>query len=160
MGCYQLCAVHESGEPWHHFRRQWFGAGHQRKFMSTRPADQSCFYATFSRTPQGTGHKTMVVEKIIIPNLYKIAGSSLAFTRLGGLSGAAAMCLLVYHTHLPNVVEDYDDPKVDMRRVFETTNRYHLIHSLALMAVPLVRHPIFVSTLSVCWGKIICHFFF
>lgn len=90
----------------------------------------------------------MVVREMVWPKLHKLAGSSLMFTRLGGLSGAVAMWLMVYQSHCVDfIVEDYYDPKIDMKRVFETTNRYHLIHSLALMAVPLVRHPLFVSAI-------------
>lgn len=42
-------------------------------------------------------------------------------------------------------IEDDNDPKVDMQHIFDTTNRFHFLHSMALIAVPLVRRPIIVS---------------
>ena len=40
--------------------------------------------------------------------------------------------------------EIYDDPKLEKKAVFETTNRFHLIHSLALLTVPLFHKPALV----------------
>lgn len=35
----------------------------------------------------------------------------------------------------------------ERKRIFETANRYHFIHTLALLAVPLSRHPKTVSSI-------------
>jgi len=60
-----------------------------------------------------------------------------SFVRLAGLSGAAAVALGAYGAHVIGV----DPDKARLRATFDTANKYHLIHSVALMAVPLARVP-------------------
>lgn len=50
----------------------------------------------------------------------------------------------------------------DQRAVFETANRYHFIHTLALLAVPMTNRPNVVGTLFVVGtllfsGTCYCH---
>lgn len=63
--------------------------------------------------------------------------------RLAGLYGASAVAISAYGTHRKYPPLD-DDPKVDLRNVFETANRVHFFHTLALLSTPLMRRPLFV----------------
>lgn len=92
-----------------------------------------------------SGHHTKAVAtQLALPELHRLVGAHIYFSRLGGVSGALALCMSVYESkHRP--IEDYEDPKVDMQKIFDTTNRFHFFHSLALIAVPLVRRPVIVS---------------
>lgn len=74
--------------------------------------------------------------------LYQLAGRNLNFIRIAGLSGASAVLLgaIGAHKEFPNV------DNTDLKKVFETANRFHFFHSLALLAVPLARRPIIVSS--------------
>lgn len=83
---------------------------------------------------------------MVLPELHRLAGSHLFFSRLGGISGALAVCMYVYESK--RTIEDDDDPKVDMQKIFDTTNSFHFFHSLALIALPLVRRPVMVSILG------------
>ena len=40
------------------------------------------------------------------------------------------------------------DVPPEYKSVYETANKYHFFHSLALLAVPLTRRPLIVSNLS------------
>ncbi|KJH51189.1 hypothetical protein DICVIV_02651 [Dictyocaulus viviparus] len=62
--------------------------------------------------------------------------------RLAGLSGVLAVAVGAYGSH-----KICDDDKLDIRRkkAFETGSRYHLIHSLALLAAPKARYPYVTS---------------
>uniref|UniRef100_A0A8R1EAD6 Transmembrane protein 256 homolog n=1 Tax=Caenorhabditis japonica TaxID=281687 RepID=A0A8R1EAD6_CAEJA len=64
--------------------------------------------------------------------------------RLAGLSGAVAISLGAYGSHALR-----DDPKIEERRrtAFDTASRYHLIHSLALLATPSARFPLVTAGL-------------
>ncbi|PIC51519.1 hypothetical protein B9Z55_002045 [Caenorhabditis nigoni] len=61
------------------------------------------------------------------------------FIRLAGLSGAVAISLGAYGSHVLR-----DDPSIEERRrtAFDTASRYHLIHSLALLSSPSARFPL------------------
>lgn len=39
------------------------------------------------------------------------------------------------------ISEQYDDEKGEQRRVFDTASRYHFIHTLALLGLPMCRRP-------------------
>lgn len=80
-------------------------------------------------------------------NLWEIAGSNYNFVRLAGLSGATAVIMGAYGKHyLVKII----DPKEQMesKAVFETANRFHFLHSFALLAMPLARRPVLVSVNS------------
>ena len=38
--------------------------------------------------------------------------------------------------------------KADMKKVYDTANFYHFLHTLALLGVPLTRRPYLVSTVA------------
>mmetsp|Transcript_13461 Transcript_13461/g.42597 ORF Transcript_13461/g.42597 Transcript_13461/m.42597 type:complete len:111 (+) Transcript_13461:106-438(+) len=60
---------------------------------------------------------------------------SSAWTKLAGVSGALAVGVGAYGAHgfKPK------DPKYE--KVFDTASRYHMLHSLALLAAPSARYP-------------------
>ncbi|CAJ0593438.1 unnamed protein product [Cylicocyclus nassatus] len=61
-----------------------------------------------------------------------------SITRIAGLSGAVAVALGAYGGHMIR-----DDEKVEIRRknAFEAGSRYHLIHTLGLLAAHKARYP-------------------
>uniref|UniRef100_A0A8D2LEC4 Transmembrane protein 256 n=1 Tax=Varanus komodoensis TaxID=61221 RepID=A0A8D2LEC4_VARKO len=60
------------------------------------------------------------------------------FRRLGALSGAAAVGAAAYGAHGKGGA-----------RLFETANKYHMVHSLALLAVPHCRYPALAGSILV-----------
>ncbi|KAL1380451.1 hypothetical protein pipiens_014185 [Culex pipiens pipiens] len=88
----------------------------------------------------------------VTPPLWKLLGSSRHILRLAGLSGAAAVMLGAYgaHHHFNIVDEKERDPK----SIFEMTNRYHFLHSLALLAAPLARKP-YLTTILMTSGMVL-----
>ncbi|XP_078612548.1 transmembrane protein 256 homolog [Branchiostoma floridae x Branchiostoma japonicum] len=62
------------------------------------------------------------------------------FVRIAGVSGALAVALGAYGAHAFR-------GDVGEKKTFDTGNRYHLLHSLALLAVPLTRRPLLVGSL-------------
>jgi len=79
---------------------------------------------------------TKVVE-YIPANMINIPLYSRNFVRLAGLSGASAVALGAYGAH---VFYRRDYPE-ELKQVYETANRYHFLHTLALLGVPLCRRP-------------------
>lgn len=75
---------------------------------------------------------------IIRMPLWELAQGAGPFVRLAGLSGAAAVVLgaMGAHRTFPET-----DTKEDLRKIFDTANRFHFLHTLALMTVPLCRRP-------------------
>lgn len=75
--------------------------------------------------------------------LWELAQEAGPFVRLAGLSGAAAVVLgaMGAHRTFPET-----ETKEDLRKIFETSNRFHFLHTLALMTVPLCRRPYIVSS--------------
>ncbi|PZC87213.1 transmembrane protein 256-like [Helicoverpa zea] len=70
--------------------------------------------------------------------LWQLAQEAGPFVRLAGLSGAAAVVLgaMGAHRTFPEV-----ETKEDLRKIFDTANRFHFLHTLALVTVPLCRRP-------------------
>ncbi|XP_011201533.2 transmembrane protein 256 homolog [Bactrocera dorsalis] len=73
----------------------------------------------------------------VIPPLWKLAGRNHLFVRLAGLSGASAVILGAVGSHKLHPTHEKDE----MKTIFETANRFHFFHSLALLSVPLARYP-------------------
>ncbi|XP_002742277.1 transmembrane protein 256 homolog [Saccoglossus kowalevskii] len=65
------------------------------------------------------------------------------FLRVGALSGATAVALGAYGAHAFKT-NTQDEHK---KHVFDTANRYHFLHSMVLLAVPLVRKPLIAGSL-------------
>ncbi|CAM4918740.1 unnamed protein product [Rotaria socialis] len=64
------------------------------------------------------------------------------FVRCAGLSGTLAICLGVYGAHVLK-----DNNQEELRRLFQMAQTYHLLHSVALLALPLVSRPILTGSL-------------
>lgn len=74
--------------------------------------------------------------------LWKLAAANGPYIKLAALSGAAAVSLGAYgaHKNYPNEVG------LERKQVFETANRYHFFHTLALLGLPMCRHPFLAAT--------------
>ncbi|XP_073946192.1 transmembrane protein 256 isoform X1 [Choristoneura fumiferana] len=79
-----------------------------------------------------------VTTVIVRMPLWELAQEAGPFVRLAGLSGAAAVVLgaMGAHRTFPET-----DTKEDLRKIFDTANRFHFLHTLALMTVPLCKRP-------------------
>jgi hypothetical protein len=76
--------------------------------------------------------------------LWKLASENGPFVRLAGLFGASAVALGAYGAH-----RSYPKDRADeLKPIFETGNRYHFLHTLALLGIPLCKNP-----------KLVCLFF-
>lgn len=85
-------------------------------------------------------HKPLAnAAQSVIPPLASIAGSNYIFVRVAGVSGAAAVCLAAYGKHKLKGEEE-------LRSIYESANNMHLIHSVVLLAVPLAKRPVIVSS--------------
>ncbi|GBP41508.1 Transmembrane protein 256 homolog [Eumeta japonica] len=80
---------------------------------------------------------------IIKMPLWQLAQEAGPFVRLAGLSGAAAVILgaMGAHRTFPET-----DKKEDLKKIFETANRFHFLHTLALVTVPLCKRPAIAGT--------------
>lgn len=82
-----------------------------------------------------------VTTVIVRMPLWELAQEAGPFVRLAGLSGAAAVVLgaMGAHRTFPET-----ETKEDLRKIFDTANRFHFLHTLALMTVPLCKRPYIV----------------
>ncbi|RCN51314.1 hypothetical protein ANCCAN_02466 [Ancylostoma caninum] len=82
--------------------------------------------------------KSSPVTAVIPRNSSPHCADMSSIIRLAGLSGAIGVAVGAYGAHVIR-----DDEKVDARRkkAFEVGSRYHLIHTLALLAAPNARYP-------------------
>ncbi|XP_067325784.1 transmembrane protein 256 [Anolis sagrei] len=87
-----------------------------------------------------------------------VAGvSGVFFRRLGALSGGAAVGAAAYGAHGLRR-SDRDDY---LKELYETANKYHFLHSLALLAVPHCRYPMMAgSILSLGMGMFCGSFYY
>jgi len=69
--------------------------------------------------------------------LWQLASSGGYYVRLAGVLGASAVALGAYGAHSTFPKDD----KIELKEVFERANKYHFIHSLAMLGVPLCRWP-------------------
>ena len=77
------------------------------------------------------------------------------WVRLAGLSGAAAVALGAYGAHCELKLSVYSlqvfwisfllafraEANPEMKKIYDTANFYHFVHTLALLAVPLTKRP-------------------
>jgi len=71
-------------------------------------------------------------------------GAAGSFVRLAGVSGAAAIAFGAYGAH---GFRDRTDIPRERILAFDTGNRYHLLHSVALLATPLATYPLVTGSL-------------
>uniref|UniRef100_A0A183EJU1 Conserved plasma membrane protein n=1 Tax=Gongylonema pulchrum TaxID=637853 RepID=A0A183EJU1_9BILA len=64
--------------------------------------------------------------------------------RLAGLSGALAISLGAYGAHAIREAGTFDERRM---RAFDTGNRYHLLHSVALLGAVNARYPWLTASL-------------
>jgi len=72
------------------------------------------------------------------------------FLRFAGLSGALAVAMGAYGAHA------FAADKPEMKKVYDTANFYHFMHTLALLAVPLSRRPALTGSLMITGTAIFC----
>ncbi|XP_022287828.1 transmembrane protein 256 homolog [Crassostrea virginica] len=81
--------------------------------------------------------------KVKTTEIMALSGSRF-FVRLGGLSGAVAVSMAAYGAHAFKV----DDEKgAQLKKTFETGNKMHLVHSVALVCSPLCGRPYLTGAL-------------
>lgn len=82
-----------------------------------------------------------MIKEVIKP--YQLLGGSRLFIRLAGISGATATILGAVGAH-----RNYDpENAAELKKIFETANRFHFFSTLGLIGVPFVRMPYLVSFL-------------
>ncbi|XP_071950542.1 transmembrane protein 256-like [Antedon mediterranea] len=80
------------------------------------------------------------------------ASTTKLFVRIAGLSGASAIGLGTYGAHVLKTKEGKEHEMV----AFDSANRYHFYHSLALLGVPMCRRPNVVGGLMVTGMTLFC----
>ncbi|CAF0868008.1 unnamed protein product [Rotaria sordida] len=103
-----------------------------------------------SRYSSSTSNQSMIRGLALSPTMKN-------FIRCAGLSGILAICLGVYGAHI--MKENTPD---ELRRLFQLAQTYHLLHTVALLALPLVSRPmitgcLFISGLTLFCGPIYYH---
>lgn len=99
--------------------------------------------------PKSTGPAQTVSRAIsteahtLIQPLWKQIGHNSIFIRLAAISGASAVCMAAYGRH---ALKDTPESK-EFRNIYESANNMHMVHSVVLLAVPLVKRPAIVSFL-------------
>lgn len=97
--------------------------------------------------------KAKEVEKVVIKEIKTVMPQrGQLFVRLAGLSGALAVSLGAYGSHVFRHSEADDQAKF----TFETGNRYHFFHTLALLAVPMTRRPYLSGTMILFGMMMFC----
>lgn len=101
----------------------------------------------FVKSNSTSGNSKAIVHAVApaaVMSLYQQGGkASSIFIRLAGISGMSAVILGAYGAH---VAFKSSDETRDPKAIFDTANRYHFYHSVALMAVPLTKRPFLVNT--------------
>lgn len=98
---------------------------------------QGSKYVVPSSTPPPV---TIVTEKT---PLWKLAAEQGPFVRIAGLMGASAVILGAYGAHKSYPKEKQEE----LKAIFETANRFHFLHSLVLLGLPLTRNPLISGSL-------------
>ncbi|XP_060592238.1 transmembrane protein 256 homolog [Ruditapes philippinarum] len=87
---------------------------------------------------------TKEVQTVVVKEVQEMAlTQGRNFIRVAGLSGGLAVIMSAYGAHAFN--SQTEDTR--LKHVFESGNKMHLIHSVALLAVPLTRRPKLVGGL-------------
>ncbi|XP_063967751.1 transmembrane protein 256 homolog [Lytechinus pictus] len=73
----------------------------------------------------------------------RIARHGRMFLRIGAVSGLTAVIMGAYGAHVLKTRSGIEHEIT----TFDSANKYHLIHSLALLAVPLTRQPLMTGSL-------------
>lgn len=85
-------------------------------------------------------------EKVIVKEIQTFAPLPMAgraFVRMAGISGASAVMMAAYGAHAFN--QGTEDEDLRLKNVFESGNKMHIFHSVALLGVPNTRRPLLVG---------------
>ncbi|CAE1309679.1 Transmembrane protein 256 homolog [Acanthosepion pharaonis] len=92
--------------------------------------------------PRGCGSNPQFdVRRKDIVMMWSRVGSN--FVRVAGLSGALAVSMGAYGAHVFHPSKGDEE----LKQVFEIGNKMHLIHSAALLAVPMTHRPVMAGFL-------------
>lgn len=80
-----------------------------------------------------------MIREVLKP--YELLGGNRVFIRLAGVSGAAATILGAMGAHRNYAPEN----ATELKKLFETANRFHFFSTLGLLGVPFTRMPYLVS---------------
>lgn len=79
--------------------------------------------------------------------LHELVMANGPFIRVAGVLGASAVALGAYGAH-----KKYPKDKIDeLKPIYQTANRMHFFHALALLGVPLCKNPKIVSVYLFVW---------
>ncbi|XP_022710158.1 transmembrane protein 256 homolog isoform X2 [Varroa jacobsoni] len=87
---------------------------------------------------------TSEVDRAIAKAVRGLARTGSPFICIAGLSGALAVAMGAYGAHVVYRREDIEEQR---KEIYDRTNSYHFIHSLALLGVPLSRRPFITGSL-------------
>jgi len=109
--------------------------------------NEVCTYsASFGRYFLPAKEVTKEVVQKLPAGMMMIAQSSRQWVRVAGLSGALAVGLGAYGAHV--FAKGTHPP--ELKQVYDTANKYHFLHSIALLGAPLCGRPNLVGNLMVC----------
>ncbi|KAH9514747.1 hypothetical protein Btru_023490 [Bulinus truncatus] len=94
------------------------------------------------------------IKEVVVRELQMlvISPSARLFIRIAGISGAIAVALGAYGSH----VFRHKDVDPRLKETFEIASKYHFIHTLALLAVPFARRPTLTGTLMTSGLVLFC----
>lgn len=82
--------------------------------------------------------------QIIKETVYSYPPEMKKWIAIAGLMGASAVAIGAYGAHVVYPRKEIADNR---KAVFETANKYHFLHSLALLGVPFARKPCLTGSL-------------
>ncbi|KAK4296729.1 hypothetical protein Pmani_030807 [Petrolisthes manimaculis] len=100
----------------------------------------------------GSHRVTEKIVEVVPTNMLNIPSYARWFVRMAGISGATAVALGAYGAH---VFYRREYPE-ELKQVYETANRYHFIHTLALLGVPLCKRPKLAGALLITGTAVFC----
>ncbi|XP_052219230.1 transmembrane protein 256 homolog [Dreissena polymorpha] len=100
-------------------------------------AVSNIFFTRKEQQQIGKVSREVIKEVKTLIDIREMAGNN--FVRVAGLSGAVAVAMAAYGAHAFNHEGNEEEQK--LKNVFESGNKMHLFHSVAMMAVPLTRNP-------------------
>jgi len=96
------------------------------------------------------------IETVVLKEIKEVSSmNSLAgrhFIRIAGLSGGIAVGMAAYGAHAFKADEENEKAKT----IFDSGNKLHLIHSVALLGVPLTRRPNLIGGVMTAGMVIFC----
>lgn len=133
--------------------------------LFTNPVSQGCINAVSATTRALTkgissGTPKQVTDSVKMVTgppataaaLWKILGHNTVWVRLAGLSGASAVALGAWGAHRTFPSDD----KRDLKAVFDSANRIHFYHTMAMLAVPFAHRPMITGPLMLLGTTLFC----